>query len=128
MSSASSAESLSAYLAGQVTAEQLVAAVTAEYYRDAGNGMRDALRPVMDVIERAHPGVVELAGSTEGPGFVVRPADRPFPKRYEHDLRNAVTAAVQSHPASRITLPEQESRKVGLLHRIVAAVRKLFNA
>jgi len=129
MSSASSADDLLAgYLAGRVTAEQLVAAVTATYYQDAGNGTRDTLRPVIDVIERAHPGVVELTGSADRPGFAVRLAERQFPKRYEGELRSAVTAALQSHPASRISHPVQTAREPGLFRRIVAAVRNLFSA
>jgi len=128
MSSGSSADPLTAYLAGQVTAEQLVVAVTAEYYRDARSGMRDTLRPVIEVIERAHPGVVELAGSQQSPGFAVRLANRPFPKRYEDELRTAVTAALETHPASRIPHPEHVSTKRGLFNRIFAAIRKVFSA
>src|SRR5438046_7602240 len=87
MSSASSADPLAAYLAGEMTAEQFVVAVTAEYYRGTRNGKRETLRPIMDVIESAHPGVVELKASEAGPGFDVQVAGRPFPKRHETDLR-----------------------------------------
>src|SRR2546430_15655748 len=54
-------ETLTAYVAGRVNADHLVAVVTAAYYRGAGGRRREALRPVLDVIERASPGVVELA-------------------------------------------------------------------
>src|SRR6266498_2029728 len=106
MSSGSSADPLTAYLAGQVTAEQLVVAVTAEYYRDSRSGMRDTLRPVIEVVERAHPGVVEVAGSQKSPGVAVRVANRACTKRYEDELRTAVTGALETHPAPNIPHPE----------------------
>lgn len=128
MSSDSSANAaLTDYLAGRLTTEQFVAAVAAAYYRDAGNGMRDALRQVLDVIERAHPGIVELSSAAERPGFAVKLALRPFPKRYEAELRDAVSAALQTHPASRITHPAPVGRKPSLLKRIVAAIRRVFS-
>src|SRR3989454_5116051 len=61
-------EALESYVAGRVKAERLVVAVAAEYYRDAlnpkglpnGRGKREMLRPLIDVIDRASPGIVEL--------------------------------------------------------------------
>jgi hypothetical protein len=128
MSSASSANPLAAYLAGQLTAEQLVGAVTADYYRETRNGKRETWRPIMDVIERAHPGVVELKASDGHPGFDLRLAERPFPKRYEAELREAVQRVAETFAVSRVPFPEESARKPGLLHRIVVAVRKLFTA
>jgi len=128
MSSASSANPLAAYLAGQLTAEQLVAAVTADFYRETRNGKRETLRPVIEVIERAHPGVIELKGTDERPGFDVKLSERPFPKRYEGELRKAVESVVGAFPVSRVPFPAETARKPGLLHRIVVAVRKLFTA
>jgi hypothetical protein len=78
----------------------------------------------MDVIERAHPGIVELASSGSRPGFVVRLAERPFPKKLESELRQAVIetlGAGRSLPASPVPLP-------GFFTRIVRAIKKLFNA
>ena len=80
----------------------------------------------MNVIERAHPGFIELAGSTEKPGFEVRLAQRPFPREYEGALREAAQAALSGHigatfPVSRVPIP-------GLVGRIVAAIRRLFSA
>ncbi|HEV8382324.1 MAG TPA: hypothetical protein VGQ29_12095 [Gemmatimonadales bacterium] len=118
-----------------MTAQQLVAAVTAGYYRETGNGTRETLRPVIEVIERAHPGVIELKGTDERPGFDVKLSERPFPKRYEGELRKAVESVVGAFPvsrvpfpASRVPFPEESARKPGLLHRMVVAVRKLFSA
>lgn len=129
MSSASSVNSaLADYVAGRLTADKIVAAVTAEYYRDTGNGKRETLRPIMDVIERAHPGIVELRSSDRGPGFDVSLAERPFPKRYEAELKEAVESVLQTFPVSRVPFPEKRPAKLGLLGRIVAAVRRLFSA
>src|SRR5438105_12337060 len=93
MSSASSVNDvLTGYAAGRVTAEQLVGVVAAAYYgaRDSGLGAR--LKPLVEIIERAHPGVVELSATSDRPGFAVRVAERPFPKRYETELRQGVQA------------------------------------
>lgn len=128
MSSATSVnDALTAYAAGKLAAEQLIGLVAAEFYRDGRGGVRDALRPVMDVIERAHPGIVELGGSPDAPGFTVKLAERPFPKSYESALRGAVSAVLETHPPSRIPHPA-EVRKPGLLRRIVAAIRRVFSA
>jgi len=121
MSYDSSASSLSDYLAGRLTAEQLVAAVTAEYYK--GDGNREMLRPVMDVIERAHPGIVELASSDQRPGFAVRLAARPFPKRFESELRDAAAAVSTVHVSA---VPLASVRRPGLLARIVNAIRRVL--
>ena len=129
MSSAISVnDAINAYAAGKMAAEQLVAVVTADYYRATRNGKRETWRPIIDVIERAHPGVVELSASEGGPGFDVRLAERPFPKRYEAELRRAVERVLETVPVSRIAFPEGPARKSGLLQRIVTAVRRLFSA
>src|SRR4029077_12091348 len=82
-------DALESYIAGRVKAERLVVAVAAEYYRDARNGKREGLRPLIDVIDRASPGIVELGMVQGGSGFDVRLAERPFPKQYEAQLREA---------------------------------------
>jgi len=121
-------EALQAYLAGRLTAERLSAVVAGEYYRETRNGKRETWRPIMDVIERAHPGVVELKAAEQTPGFEVRLAERPFPKRSEAELRQAVEQVLQTGPVSRVPFPETSPRKLSLFQRIVARVRKLFNA
>jgi len=113
-------EALEAYVAGRVKAERLVVAVASEFYGDAGCGMRDALRPLIEVIDRASPGVVELGTLPGGAGFEVRLAERSFPKQHEAELRRAAEAVLSgggmrdagwehdseaTHPASRILLP-----------------------
>src|SRR5436309_15522660 len=118
-------EALEAYVAGRVKAERLVVAVAAEYYRDAlnpkglpnGRGKREMLRPLIDVIDRASPGIVELGTVQGGSGFDVRLAERPFPKQHEPELRRAAEAVLSgggrrdagwvhdseaTYPASRI--------------------------
>ena len=111
-------DALESYVAGRVKAERLVIAVSAAYYRDARNGQRESLQPLIDVIDRASPGIVELGTATSGPGFDIRLAERPFPKQYEAQLREAaatvlsgggmrdagwVNPAATPHPASRIS-------------------------
>src|SRR3989454_9013131 len=118
-------EALESYVAGRVKAERLVVAVAAEYYRDTlnpkglpdGRGKREMLRPLIDVIDRASPGIVELGTVQGGSGFDVRLAQRPFPKQYEAQLREAAATVLSgcgmrdagweydgeaTHPASRI--------------------------
>ncbi|HKA59728.1 MAG TPA: hypothetical protein VKD28_14000 [Gemmatimonadales bacterium] len=114
------------YVAGRVTAAQLVASVTAVYYRERRNGKRETLRPIMEVIER-HPGVVELSSIAERPGFGLRLAERPLPKRYEPELKAAVQQVVNTLPVTRSPFPEDRPRKMGLLGRIVAALRRVFS-
>jgi len=129
MSSALSVnETLSGYLAGRVTAAELSAVVAGEYYREPGTGKRETWQPIMDVVERAHPGVVELKAADQSPGFEVRLAERPFPKRYDAELRQAVERVLQTFPVSRFPVPDKPPGKPGLFRRIVAAVRKLFGA
>ena len=117
---------LEGYIAGRVKAERVVEVVAAAYYKkEQGAGSRERLRHVMEVVERAHPGIVELAGSTESPGFAVRLGNRPFPKEYEGALREAVHGVLgqTEPPAPRSPLPAP-----GLLSRLYTAVRKLFTA
>lgn len=122
MSSASSVnEALAGYAAGHVTAEQLVSVVAAAYYGEGGRGNKEGLKPVIDVIERAHPGIVELSSAAEKPGFSVRLAERPFPKRLEGELREAV-ASVVTHPSSPVT----RVPRPGFFQRIVQAIRRVF--
>lgn len=119
-------ETLEAYVAGRVKAERVVEAVAAAYYgEERGARSRERLQHVIEVVERAHPGVVELTGSAEKPGFAVRLANRPFPKEYEGALREAVHGvlgqAEPPAPSSRLPAP-------GFLSRLYSAVRRFFTA
>jgi len=121
-------DALESYIAGRVKAERLVIAASTEYYREARDGRREALQPLIDVIDRASPGIVELATVQGGSGFDVRLAERPFPKQHEPELRRAAEAVLSgcemrdaggakseetTHPASRIP-------------RLVSWFRRLF--
>src|SRR5947207_12040686 len=129
MCSASSVNSaLADYLAGRVTADHLVAAVAAEYWsQESGASSRELLRPIIDVIEKAHPGIVELSASSERPGFAVRLAERPFPRRHDADLKSAVQAVI-GDPSSTTPTAGSRLQTPGFFTRILAAVRKLFSA
>ncbi|HEY6157632.1 MAG TPA: hypothetical protein VIV88_09260 [Gemmatimonadales bacterium] len=85
---------LEGFVAGRVKAERLVIAVSAAYYRDSRNGNRETLRPLIDVIDRASPGIVELGIVAGGAGFEIRLAERPFPKEHESELKRAAEAVL----------------------------------
>jgi hypothetical protein len=119
-------DELEGYLAGRVKAERVVAAVADSYYRETGHGKRETLRPLMDVIERAHPGVIELAASAEKPGFAVRLAQRPFPRECEEALREAAQAALSGQAGS--TFPVSRVPTPGLWSRLYTAIRSFFTA
>src|SRR2546421_11632470 len=87
-------DALESYVAGRVKAERLVIAVSTEYYREARDGRREALQPLIDVIDRASPGIVELWISQGGSGFEVRLVERPFPKQHEAEMRREAGGAL----------------------------------
>src|SRR5256884_5694035 len=88
---------LEGFVAGRVQAERLVIAVSAAYYRDSRNGNRETLQPLIDVIDRASPGIVELGIVPGGAGFEIRLAERPFPSQYEAALRRAADAVLSGN-------------------------------
>lgn len=127
MSSASSAarELLAAYVAGRVPAVRLVPAIAVEYYRSPDAGQRAALRPIMEVIERAAPGVARLARTESGAGFDVQLAERPFPETFETSLREAAAGALaqwETAPAGGV------GPGPGFWSRLIERVRRLFSA
>ena len=134
MSSGSSLirETLEGYVAGRVKAERLVIAVAAAYYgREGAPGIRDGLGPLVDIIDRASPGIVELGGVAEGrQGFDIRLAERSFPRQYEQELRRAVKAYLASHwMTGVIGAPSTPAAPApGVFARIVGAIRRLLNA
>ncbi|HEX4599876.1 MAG TPA: hypothetical protein VH116_00680 [Gemmatimonadales bacterium] len=154
-------EALESYVAGRLKPERLVITVAAAFYGaggDAGSarGARGArregvaageeLQAVIDVIDRASPGIVELASVEGGPGFDVRLAERPFPTEFEAELRR-VAAAVLARPGapparlpappppptappSSASAPGPAARPAtdGVVVRLVRALRRLFSA
>jgi len=85
---------LEGFVAGRVKAERVVSAVAAAYYGDEARRTRDGLGPLIEVIDRASPGIVELGPVQGGSGFEIRLAERPFPRQYEADLRQAAEAVL----------------------------------
>jgi len=141
-SSASSAVRtlLAGYLDGRVPADRLIPALAAEYYRTGDQRTRDALRPIMDVIERAAPGVGQLARTAGGAGFDIRLAERTFPASDEAELRRVVSstvgawggggekAAVGTPAGQGVPKGQRAPEAPGFLTRIFQAVRRLFSA
>lgn len=121
-------ETLEGYVAGRVKAERLVIAVAAAYYgRDGTPGIRDGLGPLIEMIDRASPGIVELSGDAGCGGFDVRAAERSFPKQYEQDLRRAVDAFLASHRTTGvITSAARDASPPGRVARILSVIRRLF--
>jgi hypothetical protein len=122
MSSATSVrQALEAYLAGREQAETVIAAVAAAYYRDGKPGTRERLRPVLDVIERAAPGSVELLRSDVRAGFHIKPGARHFPPSHEPELRAAVEEVLRNSGPRADT-----AARPGFLTRLARAIRGLF--
>lgn len=121
MSSASSGvrAGLEAYLAGRLPAQTVAALVAAAFYGAGGVGRSQALQPLIDVIERAAPGVVALERLAGAPGFAVSPAERPFPREHEDALRAAAVVVLASLPAASSAAP-------GLLGKMWGAVQRLL--
>src|SRR5260370_9711564 len=80
MSAASSpvSDALASYVAGRIKSERVVIAVAAAFYGARGRE-RGALQPLIDVIDRASPGIVELGSVAGGVGVGDRLPAPPFP-------------------------------------------------
>lgn len=128
MSSVSSPvrEALEGLVAGQVKPDRVVSVVTAAYYGEGGRGTGKRLRPLVEVIERHAPGVVELAGREGGSGFAIRSAERPFPPEAEAALRAAAAEVLATWGGA--VEERDRTAPVGLVGRFVAAVRRVFSA
>lgn len=125
-------ETLEGYVARRVKAERLVIAIATAYYgRDGSRGIRDGLGPLIEIIDRASPGIVELGGvAGGGQGFDIRLAERSFPKEHEEELRRAVQAYLASHRTTGVisTLPAPAPAPTpGVLARMVGVMRRLFS-
>lgn len=126
-------ETLAGFVAGRVKAERLVSVLTTAYYgRDGHPEATEGLQPLIAIIDRASPGIVELGSETAGPGFGIRLAERPFPKQYESDLKRAA----EVYLAERGQGTADESRMVaqrpggdqGWLARLGRVLHRLFAA
>lgn len=128
-SSSATRELLAGFVAGQVPAARLVPAVAAEYYRSADAKRRAVLRPVMEVIERAAPGVARLARTETGAGFDIELAERPFPETFEISLKEAALVALAGgwEPATSAAA-ETVATGGGFWSRLIERVRRLFSA
>jgi hypothetical protein len=128
MSSASSVarELLAEYVAGRVPAVRLVPAIAVEYYRSPDVKHREALRPVMDVIERAAPGVARLARTESGAGFAIQLAERPFPETFETSLKEAAAGALALW--GTVASAGAVATGSGFWSRLIDRVRRLFSA
>ena len=129
-------ETLEGFIAGRVQAERLMIAVATAYYgRDGAAGSRDGLGPLVDIIDRAAPGVVELGGVAGGGGggggggFDIRLSERSLPKQYEQELRRAVEAYLASHRTTGVigVSPVPADSPPGVFTRLVGAIRRLFS-
>jgi len=122
------------YLAGRASAERLATVIAEAFYRGAGRGngrgagseKREALRPLVELIERAAPGIVALSKTESQPGFDVRLAERTFPPQVEAQLRVAAQQTLEklppdTLPATRFPLPE-------VVQRLILAIRRLISA
>ena len=132
---------LEEFVAGKIPADRLVATVAERFYGGAGTGEKEALRAVMEVVERAAPGVVSLERADGGAGFDVKSLERAFPPESIDALRGAAQAALAAswadpvapapEPSAASRTPDTGARSPvsgGLFSRFVAAVRRLFSA
>jgi hypothetical protein len=116
------------YVGGRIPADRLVPAVAAQYYGAGARTGREGLRPLMDVIERAAPGVVQLARVAGGPGFDIRLAERPFPAEYEPELRRAAQSVLEGGAALAGEPGAAAASEPGFWSRLLGRVRRLFSA
>jgi hypothetical protein len=127
-------------VAGRLAADRLVATVAGRFYGAAGRGEKEALRPVVELAERAAPGVVSLERREGGAGFDVKVVERTFPEDSVAALRGVAAAALAAswadpqpespspQPKSLSPDPGPRSPSPSWLGRVVHAVRRLFSA
>ena len=128
------------FVAGRLAADRLVATVTGRFYGGAGKGEKEALRPVVELAERAAPGVVSLERTETGTGFEVRSVERVFPESSLAALRGAAATALSASwadpvtsapgPATTTLTPDPGPRSQptqSWFGRVVSAVRRLFS-
>lgn len=123
------------FVAGRLAADRLVAAVASRFYGAAGRGEKEALRPVIELAERAAPGVVSLARreSGTGGGFEVRALERSFPEESITALRTVAQAALaaswsDAQPESPSPKAMAQAPSTSWISRVAGALRRLFSA
>lgn len=127
-SSSAAKDLLAAFVAGRVPAARLVPAIAAEYYRSPDVRQRAALRPLMEVIERAAPGVARLARTETGAGFDIQLAERPFPDTFESSLKEAALTALAGGWGPAPSAAAGGVTGGGFWSRLIERVRRLFSA
>jgi hypothetical protein len=116
---------LEGFVAGRVPADRLVPAIAAEYYRAVDRRQREALQPVIEVIERAAPGIVKLSRTEGGAGFDIGLAGRPFSEAHATELRRAVESVLAGWWGGTGASPQAAP---GFWSRLLRRVRGLFSA
>ncbi|HXQ29519.1 MAG TPA: hypothetical protein VN848_09635 [Gemmatimonadales bacterium] len=127
-------EVLADYVAGRTTAGEMVRAVRAAHY-GAGARSEPAWRSLVETIEGSVPGALELAGTTDAPGFALKPLEGAIPGSFETALKEAARAALAAWSEPAIPSPSPIPEPVplpagkqaeGLWARLVRRVRALF--
>ena len=133
---------LEEFLAGRGTPERVVVAVALAFYRDTHGVQRETLQPLIQVIDRASPGIVQLGSLAGGQGFEIRLAERPFPPEYVAALRRAAEDVLRGADAAQRAEPRPTWVRIepappapspvrpaqGVWRRMLAAVRRLLSA
>ena len=136
---------LEEFVAGRTDARVFVAGVVTAYYRDgvrAGPGWQ----ALLESVEHAAPGLVELRRGSAAPGFAVRLAERPLLPAAESSVRAAAERALREWPAEGRGAPPDAAPAPpatppaappaslagragsGILTRLVARLRRWFSA
>ena len=125
---------LAEYVAGRTGVGDLVRAVRAAHY-GADARSDPTWRALVETIERALPGKLELSSAAGSPGFALTPLEESVSQVHQTQLREAVQAVLAAlpsvdapaRPTSRPDAPRPSNRaRPPLWRRIVRAVGRLF--
>jgi len=119
---------LADYVAGRAGVGELVRAVRTAHYGAAARA-EPAWQALVETIERAVPGMLELSSTAGTPGFALRPLEDSVSTAHEAQLREAAQAVLAALPsggdAARVSAQPLAVRPP-LWRRIVRTVRRLF--
>jgi hypothetical protein len=135
---------LADYVAGRMTLDAFVRAVRTAHY-GTGTRTEPSWRALVDTIERAVPGTLELTGTTGAPGFALRALEQPVAPSHEPAVREAARQALEAlgHEAEPVGDPvvsvvgpaiaaakekAERGERGGLWSRFVRRIRALFSA